>query len=674
MSFSLSIGDVMMLSQLAWKIGCAFTSGRAGAPAEFQEVENELTSLTRSLTLLADTLDKDDSIMARADEKTKEGLGKILQCCRHTLDSLDSFVDAYQELRKPDGSDALPAQRSWKRVLIKNYKKIWWTTEEGDIQALRNMLQVHVNSISLTMEALQSKSLARLENTIEPMAEKVDDMYDKLNGDLNIKISEMHHLMLSLSSMEASPQIWASGSDSWISPGQSPLIEPKKSRMNSTHLPIMKPTREPSNSQYCQTPEDTPELVGSECWSRSEQVKSMSSRDSDLDGRESGLIPLEYQYPIRSIQEPPPQYERGRGSPGNSPRMTRPADINAARRPSNRSSGSMSPMQTMLPPPAISTELDQPHSRTENYSFMLTTAHPLATLEGTNTTASEQALFEKAIFDDSMILCEVQATSIEYTQPDEGKQGEFRMVEAVSDCKVSVVTKRQKLSTGENRFVTSIWALSDDRSVRLQQELADNEQVVPYTVWGNTSKVVLRVPTNLRFHSRAPDAAPTRIASTSWLNYNFPSTTASTHFQNALMGKTLLLSVKTKRTMRIHDGLVAGTFAYQEQLCGLENLRVWQDHETEAVVALVHYSATFRDGYLAFYLNSARDPPLVPSAQANARPETPLHVPDAIGGGKDADAGWDSSAREKTETRLVRARCAGRGGLGAEERRGMACE
>lgn len=131
---------------------------------------------------------------------------------------------------------------------------------------------------------------------------------------------------------------------------------------------------------------------------------------------------------------------------------------------------------------------------------------------------------------------------------------------------------------------------------------------MPYTVWGNTSKVVLRVPADLRFHPVIHDAPPTHVASTSWLNYNFPSTTASTMFQNALMGKTLLLSVKTKRTMRIHNGLVAGTFAYQEQLCGLENLRVWQDNESDAVVALVHYTAHFRDGYLAFYLNSARDP------------------------------------------------------------------
>lgn len=77
-----SVGDLMMLSQLAWKIGCAFTSGRHGAPAEFQEVENELTGLTKSITLLTEALDRDDSLLARADEKTKDGLDKILECCR----------------------------------------------------------------------------------------------------------------------------------------------------------------------------------------------------------------------------------------------------------------------------------------------------------------------------------------------------------------------------------------------------------------------------------------------------------------------------------------------------------------------------------------------------------------------------------------------------------------
>ena len=71
-----------MLSQLAWKIGCAFTSGKSSAPAEFQEVKNELTNLTKSIDMLAEALDNDDSIIVKADDKTKEGLDKILECCR----------------------------------------------------------------------------------------------------------------------------------------------------------------------------------------------------------------------------------------------------------------------------------------------------------------------------------------------------------------------------------------------------------------------------------------------------------------------------------------------------------------------------------------------------------------------------------------------------------------
>lgn len=64
------------------------------------------------------------------------------------------------------------------------------------------------------------------------------------------------------------------------------------------------------------------------------------------------------------------------------------------------------------------------------------------------------------------------------------------------------------------------------------------------------------------------------------------------------MGKTLILTLKTKRTLRVHDGLT-GTFAFQEQLCGLENIRLWQDDDGD-VLAMIHYSPQFRDGYLAF--------------------------------------------------------------------------
>jgi hypothetical protein len=73
------------------------------------------------------------------------------------------------------------------------------------------------------------------------------------------------------------------------------------------------------------------------------------------------------------------------------------------------------------------------------------------------------------------------------------------------------------------------------------------------------------------------------------------------------MGRTLLATFRTEKTMRIHEG-ISKSFTYAEQMCALENLRVWEDNDTGAIIALIHFSADFRNGYLAFYLNSSVNP------------------------------------------------------------------
>jgi hypothetical protein len=73
------------------------------------------------------------------------------------------------------------------------------------------------------------------------------------------------------------------------------------------------------------------------------------------------------------------------------------------------------------------------------------------------------------------------------------------------------------------------------------------------------------------------------------------------------MGRTLLATFPTSKTMRVHEGF-SGAFSYAEQMCGMENLRIWEDDETGAVIAMIHFSAHFRNGYLAFYLNSRNSP------------------------------------------------------------------
>jgi hypothetical protein len=67
--------------------------------------------------------------------------------------------------------------------------------------------------------------------------------------------------------------------------------------------------------------------------------------------------------------------------------------------------------------------------------------------------------------------------------------------------------------------------------------------------------------------------------------------------------------------------------APHEQMCAMENLRVWDEEESGAVLAMVHFSALFRPGYLKFYLNDARYPIVLKDESTRAVRIKGLRVP-----------------------------------------------
>lgn len=131
----------------------------------------------------------------------------------------------------------------------------------------------------------------------------------------------------------------------------------------------------------------------------------------------------------------------------------------------------------------------------------------------------------------------------------------------------------------------------------------DDEEIIPYTIWGNTTSVVLRIPTELKFHNFDIEDKPFLTPKTSWVNYHFRNDKDSMLFQSALMWKRLLYSFRTRRTMLTHEGFVMSTFSFSEQLCAFENLRLWRDDEAGSTIAMIHYSPNFYEGYLSFRLS-----------------------------------------------------------------------
>lgn len=146
-----------MLSQIAWKIGRAFTSCRKNAPAEFLDIETEIGGLAKALKLLAEAMhaDVEIALLQNAGMETKDGISTILNSCQRTVNDLDSLMDQYQVIKKHRTVGGFAIERAWSDLVLAEYKTMIWTTEGGNLQNLREFLQMHTTSMKVLTEALQ---------------------------------------------------------------------------------------------------------------------------------------------------------------------------------------------------------------------------------------------------------------------------------------------------------------------------------------------------------------------------------------------------------------------------------------------------------------------------------------------------------------------------------------
>jgi hypothetical protein len=152
-----SIGDVLMLSQVAWRTGRAFSSGRKTTPREFIQIDAELNGVAKALKLLAETLfaDPTEAILSQVDKRTQSGIAVIILSCKRTLEDLESLIDQYQVIKKNPTAGGYTVERSWSDLVVMNYQHMMWTSEGGTIHQLREILRMHTATISLVRQALQ---------------------------------------------------------------------------------------------------------------------------------------------------------------------------------------------------------------------------------------------------------------------------------------------------------------------------------------------------------------------------------------------------------------------------------------------------------------------------------------------------------------------------------------
>lgn len=670
----LSVGDILMLSQCAWRIGRAFV--QKSAPTEFARVEREANDLSNTLKLAADALHADDSILSRADEETVQAVYAILESAQKSLGDLENFVDRYQVIKKRQVTGGYIVERRWSEAVLANYKTIKWTTEGSNIEQLQDVLHMHTNTITLTMQALQTKSLSRLERTVMPMAENVASIHERVSGDLGNKIDDLHRVIMAVAnstpSLQARDRVidgpghrkqLSSGTESEMSfsldapaMGTSPprnrsrermgprcdsaIVSPESPQTVRPRILLPPPQVEAGanpteswlidlHSDPATTQEDVRSRPATSIYSES---RAPSSAGSPTSTRRGSLRTIdEYRalatqpYSAVSNDARPNSRQHSHISEPKSSEASPPDRHN--RKPSDEASGRRASGDRLTSPAPASPPQQSADFRVATPKSILTTNGSSAsanenmsprTRAASNDSTQPAILFERSLFRNAATLCDARGTLVEYAKHKRDEADPRYDTEMVAVCeaaRIFVIRKRENREHGGTKLATSIWVLSDDGKVRCQQKLSERAETIPYSSYFTPEKVSIAGSFTdelaLRCHGVNWSDPLEEEIRTGWINYIFASATDAAAFQSAVFGRTLIGSFRTSKTTVIHEG-IKGVFALEEQFAKMDTFRLFEDDGIATagadggVLALLHVSSTFGEGWAKFWLNSSR--------------------------------------------------------------------
>ncbi|ORY07931.1 hypothetical protein BCR34DRAFT_603732 [Clohesyomyces aquaticus] len=186
MASPVSIGDAILLSKLAYRLGHALTIGRKSAPEGLEEVQNQLYSLGRALEYVASRLSTkqtgQDPVSGPAwtvyPKNEDEAIEQVVRNCKNTLERLETLVEKYNDLQQRPAQEVnRESGTGWQSNLKTNLKKVRWTMQGEELDAIREDLHVHIASLNLLISGM-TQSTQRVEGKLEEVHVMMKDVHD----------------------------------------------------------------------------------------------------------------------------------------------------------------------------------------------------------------------------------------------------------------------------------------------------------------------------------------------------------------------------------------------------------------------------------------------------------------------------------------------------------------
>ena len=167
MSFGYSVGDAVLLGQLAWKT----VQNSRKACGEHDELTREAFSLHVVIRRLEMEVSKPESPINRPDDKCKEELQGIVVGCEKVLKLLNRVLKKYNTLSEKERS----AKKLWHRVRFGN-------NELADTRDLREKLIYYTSALSLFVNMISMGSIGRVEQQMETAGGDIREIQIAVNG------------------------------------------------------------------------------------------------------------------------------------------------------------------------------------------------------------------------------------------------------------------------------------------------------------------------------------------------------------------------------------------------------------------------------------------------------------------------------------------------------------
>lgn len=158
MSFGLSIGDIILCSQITYRLLAAATSGRKNAPIGLRELEDTLFGLNYSLSHLQRA---SNTVLSRSNYDAGDihrQLGFMIRSCRQTLETLEKATAKYRETAKkpvpmPQSYKGLKfcSQHKFTTQVKIQWRRFIWDLKGESLSRYRRKLESHTDAINLLL-------------------------------------------------------------------------------------------------------------------------------------------------------------------------------------------------------------------------------------------------------------------------------------------------------------------------------------------------------------------------------------------------------------------------------------------------------------------------------------------------------------------------------------------